>query len=140
MSSITVASLVRAPIERVWQLWSNPDAICIWNTALPGIWHTTAATVDLRVGGRFHSRMEAKDGSAGFDFDGTYTRVEPQALIAYTMDDGRKAEVEFSPGPEGVYMCITFDAETAHSLEQQREGWQAILDNFARHAETRGSA
>ena len=94
--------------------------------------------MDLREGGRFCARMEAKDGSAGFDFEGTYTRIAPQRLIEYVMSDGRAVRVEFIDGADGVTVRERFDAEDAHSAGQQRQGWQAILDNFARHVEARG--
>ena len=102
-----------------------------WNAASDD-WHTTAATVDLREGGEFSSRMEAKDGSTGFDFAGTYTRVVPNKLIEYSFG-GREARVEFTEMPEGINVRVTFDAEEEHSIEQQQEGWQAILNNFKRH-------
>ena len=104
-----------------------------WNAASDD-WHTTAATVDLRVGGAFSSRMEAKDGSMGFDFAGTYTKLVAYELIEYTFGD-RTARVEFTPGPNGVKVQVTFDSEQTHAIEQQRGGWQAILNNFARHVE-----
>lgn len=133
---ITIETTVNAPIDRVWAAWNNPRAIEQWNAATPE-WHTPRASVDLREGGQFCSRMEAKDGSAGFDFEGTYTRIEPQRLIEYTLGDERTVRVEFVPGAGGVTVRETFDAEDAHSAEQQRQGWQAILDNFKQHVEAR---
>lgn len=133
---ISVERLVKAPIEAVWRAWTTPADITCWNAASPD-WHTPRATVDLRVGGQFSSRMEARDGSMGFDFTGTYTAVEPLRLIESRMGD-RMLRVEFTPGPEGTTVRETFDAEPTHSIEQQREGWQAILDSFARHVEARG--
>lgn len=133
---ITVQALVRAPLSAVWAAWSDPEAIKVWNTASPD-WHTTAASVDLRVGGQFSSRMEAKDGSFGFDFAGTYTAVELQRLIVSQLGDS-ELRVEFSEGPEGVTVRETFDSEPTHSEEQQRAGWQAILDSFVRYVEGRG--
>jgi uncharacterized protein YndB with AHSA1/START domain len=130
---IIVETNVAAPIEDVWRAYTTPDDIKQWNAASDD-WHTTAATVDLREGGAFSSRMEAKDGSMGFDFAGTYTKVVEHKLIEYAFGD-RKAEVEFVPGPDGVRVSVTFDSESTHSIEQQRSGWQAILDNFARHVE-----
>lgn len=132
---ITVSTVVAAPIAEVWRRYSSPDDIKIWNTASPD-WHTTASTVDLRVGGKFSSRMEAKDGSFGFDFEGEYTQVTPHKLIEYTFGD-RVGLVEFSEGPAGVTVTVTFDSEDSHSEEAQRGGWQAILDNFARHVSAR---
>jgi len=132
---ITVETNVHAPIERVWQAYTTPDDIVQWNAASDD-WHTTASSVDLRVGGAFSSRMEAKDGSAGFDFAGTYTNVVPKRLVEYSFGD-RTAKVEFTEKPGGVNVRVSFDAETTHSIEQQQSGWQAILDNFARYVERR---
>jgi uncharacterized protein YndB with AHSA1/START domain len=128
---ITVSTVIAAPIADVWRRYTTPDDIKAWNTASPD-WHTTASTVDLRVGGLFSSRMEAKDGSFGFDFAGQYTKVEAPYRLEYAFGD-RVGEVEFSDGTDGVTVRLTFDAEDTHSEEQQREGWQAILDNFRRH-------
>lgn len=130
---ITVATIVHAPIDAVWRAWTTPDDIKKWNAA-SNDWHTTTATVDLRVGGTFSSRMEAKDGSMGFDFAGTYTQVVPNQLIECTFGE-RTLRVEFTQGSDGVTVRETFDAESTHSVEQQREGWQAILNHFARHVE-----
>jgi uncharacterized protein YndB with AHSA1/START domain len=130
---ITVETKVAAPIQEVWRAWTSPDDIKKWNAASDD-WHTTAAAVDLRVGGAFCSRMEAKDGSFGFDFAGTYTKVVPHQLIEFTFG-GRVALIEFIPEGEGVVVRETFDAEEVHSVEQQREGWQAILNRFAKHVE-----
>lgn len=130
---ITVKTNVAAAIEKVWRAYTTPADIKQWNAASED-WHTTAATVDLREGGAFSSRMEAKDGSMGFDFAGTYTKIVPHKLIAYGFGD-RTAEVAFIPGPKGVTVRVTFDAETTHSIEQQQGGWQAILNNFKRHVE-----
>lgn len=130
---ITVETTVAAPIEEVWRAYTTPADIMRWNAASDD-WHTTAATVDLQVGGDFSSRMEAKDGSFGFDFAGTYTNIVEHELIEYSFGD-REARVEFDDGPEGVTVRVTFDSEPTHSVEQQRDGWQAILDNFRRHVE-----
>lgn len=130
---ITVATLVNAPVDRVWSAYTTPEDIRQWNAASDD-WHTTSASVDLRVGGAFSSRMEARDGSFGFDFAGTYTKVVTNKLIEYSFGD-RHCVVEFTPGPKGVTVKVTFDAETTHPEEQQRQGWQAILDNFTRHVE-----
>lgn len=132
---ITVETNVHAPIERVWQAYTTPGDIMQWNAASDD-WHTTASSVDLRAGGAFSSRMEAKDGSMGFDFAGTYTNVVPNRLIEYSFGE-REAKVEFTERPEGVSVRVSFDAESTHSIEQQQAGWQAILDNFARHVEGR---
>jgi len=135
---ITVTTVAAAPIEEVWRAYTTPEDIEAWNAASTD-WHTTAATVDLRVGGKFSSRMEAKDGSFGFDFAGVYTQVVPLRLIEYALGD-RKVVVEFSSGPSGVTVTVTFDSEPTHSEEQQRTGWQAILDNFGRHVVARRGA
>ena len=133
---ITVGTLVRADPGKVWAAWNTPADIMQWNAASDD-WHTTASSVDLREGGAFRARMEAKDGSAGFDFEGTYTRVVPGKLVEYRMSDGREVRVEFADRPDGVLVTETFDAETETAPELQRPGWQAILDAFARHAETK---
>lgn len=128
---IIVSTVVEAPIAEVWRAYTTPDDIKLWNTASPD-WHTTFATVDLRPGGKFSSRMEAKDGSFGFDFAGEYTKVVPHQLIEYALGE-RLATVEFQDGANGVSVTVTFDSEPTHSEEQQRTGWQAILESFARH-------
>ena len=133
---ITVERTVNAPLDRVWDAWNNPADIKQWNSAQED-WHTTASNVDLREGGKFSARMEARDGSVGFDFEGTYTRVEPRKAIEYRMSDGREVQVEFTEGPDGVLVRETFDAETENSPELQRQGWQAIMDSFGRHVEAK---
>lgn len=133
---ITVSTHVAAPVAEVWRAWTTPADIMRWNAASDD-WHTTAATVDLRPGGAFSSRMEAKDGSTGFDFAGTYTKVVPHERIEAEFG-GRTLVVEFIPEANGVTVCETFDAEETHPVEMQRAGWQAILDRFARHVEGRG--
>jgi uncharacterized protein YndB with AHSA1/START domain len=132
-TKITVEALVHAPIADVWRAYTTPGDITQWNTASDD-WHTTRSTVDLREGGDFSSRMEARDGSFGFDFAGTYTRIVPNQLIEYSFGE-RAASVEFVPGAKGVTVRVTFDAESQNPVEKQRQGWQAILDNFARHVE-----
>ena len=133
---ITVDRIVNAPLDRVWNAWNTPADITQWNAAQDD-WHTTRSTVDLREGGTFTARMEARDGSAGFDFEGTYTRVVPRQRIEYRMSDGREVTVEFVERAGGVQVTETFDAETEKSVELQRSGWQAILDNFARYTEAK---
>jgi uncharacterized protein YndB with AHSA1/START domain len=133
---ITIERVVNAGLENVWNAWNNPEDIKQWNNASDD-WHTTASTVDLREGGKFSSRMEAKDGSSGFDFEGTYTRVIPEKSIAFRMADDREVSVEFIQRADGVLVKETFDAETENPPDVQREGWQAILDNFKRHVEQR---
>ncbi len=131
---ITIQAHVKAPIAAVWQAWTTPDDIVQWNNASDD-WHTPYARADIREGGTFLSRMEARDGSAGFDFEGTYTRVVPHQAIDYVMSDGRRAETTFTPERGGVTIRTTFDAETEHSAEMQQQGWQAILDSFTRYVE-----
>ncbi|KQW23834.1 SRPBCC family protein [Acidovorax sp. Root402] len=128
---ITVSTVVAAPLKEVWRAYTTPEDIKQWNTASPD-WHTTTSSVDLRPGGKFSSRMEAKDGSFGFDFAGEYTKVVPCQLIEYAFGD-RAGLVEFNEGTDGVKVTVTFDGEQTHPEEQQRAGWQAILDNFSRH-------
>ena len=128
---ITVATRIAAPITEVWRAYTSPEDIKQWNAASAD-WHTTAAAVDLRVGGKFSSRMEARDGSFGFDFEGEYTHVDAPHRLKYRFGE-RSAAVEFSQTPAGVTVTVTFDAETEHPEEAQRAGWQSILDNFARH-------
>jgi uncharacterized protein YndB with AHSA1/START domain len=130
---IVVSTVVAAPMREVWRAYITPADIVQWNAASPD-WHTTSASVDLRPGGRFCSRMEAKDGSFGFDFAGEYTKIVPHELIEYSFGD-RAATVEFIDGAGAVTVTVTFDSEPSHSEEQQRTGWQAILDNFARHVQ-----
>ena len=131
---ISVETTIVAPIEQVWRAYTTPEDVKQWNAASDD-WHTTTAKVDLRVGGAFSSRMEAKDGSMGFDFAGTYTRIVEHKLIEYSFGD-RTAQVEFTDSPNGVKVRVTFDSEPTHSIEQQQQGWQAILNNFARHVES----
>lgn len=128
---ITVSTLVEAPLPEVWRSYTTPEDIKAWNAASSD-WHTTSASVDLRPGGKFCSRMEAKDGSFGFDFAGEYTNIVHHELIEYTFGD-RVAAVNFVEHPTGVMITVAFDGEQTHSEEQQRTGWQAILDSFARH-------
>jgi uncharacterized protein YndB with AHSA1/START domain len=134
---ITVETTVKAPIAAVWNAYTRPEDILQWNAASDD-WHTTQASVELREGGTFSSRMEAKDGSFGFDFAGTYTQIVLHERLAYSFGD-RTAQVVFQPGADGVTVQVTFDAETEHPEEQQREGWQAILNRFARHVESKNA-
>ena len=134
MERITVKAKVKASVNKVWDLWSDPKHIVKWNAASEE-WHTPSAENDLRVGGKFLSRMEAKDGSFGFDFGGTYDEVVPQKRIAYTLDDGRKVEVDFKEKNGQTEIVSIFDPETQNPTEMQREGWQSILDSFKRYAD-----
>ena len=132
---VTIETTVKAPINKVWSAWTSPEDIKQWNAASDD-WHTTQSSVDLREGGAFSSRMEAKDGSFGFDFAGIYTKVVTNELLEFTFGD-RAAKVEFLNGENGVMVRETFDAETEHPIEMQRQGWQAILNNFAKHVEAK---
>ena len=127
--TITVSVTVNAPISKVWNSWSSPEHIINWNNASPD-WHTPTAENDLRPSGKFNYRMEAKDASFGFDFGGVYDVVKPNEYIEYTMGDGRKAKIKFTASGNETKIDETFEAETENSVELQRGGWQAILDNF----------
>ena len=136
-TKITVRAKVIAPVEKVWKLWTDPEHIIQWNNASSD-WHTPKAENDLRAGGRFLSRMEAKDGSTGFDFSGKYSKVEHNRLIEYTMDDGRDVRVSFVSAGNETVVTETFEAEQTNTIELQQTGWQAILDNFKEHVEASG--
>lgn len=132
---ITVEATVNAPAEKVWEFWTKPEHITQWNSASPD-WHTPRSENDVRVGGKFNARMEAKDGSFGFDFGGTYDEVVPNQRLAYTIGDGRKVEVDFKANGDNTLVTETFEAEGMNPVEMQRGGWQAILDNFKRYTES----
>src|SRR5882762_5114110 len=134
-TTITVANTIKAPVEKVWKLWTSPEHIIRWNNASDD-WHTTRAENDLRTGGKFLTRMEAKDGSFGFDFGGIYDEVKTNELIAYTIGDGRKVKISFSPSGKSTKVVETFDPENQNPIEMQRGGWQAILDNFKQYVES----
>lgn len=131
---VTVAATVNAPVEKVWETYTQPAHITQWNAASED-WHSPKAENDLRVGGKFSYRMEAKDGSFGFDFGGTYDEVEQHKKIAYTMEDGRRVSVEFNPDGSNTQVSTVFDAEDQNPVEMQRDGWQAILNNFKNYTE-----
>ena len=131
---ITVESTIDAPVAKVWEFWSKPEHITKWNSASDD-WHTPRAENDLRVGGKFSARMEAKDGSIGFDFGGVYDAVRENEYIEYTLGDDRKVKVNFIPQGNKTKVVESFDAENTHSEEMQRGGWQAILDNFKKYTE-----
>ena len=133
-TSITVQNTINAPVEKVWEIWTKPEHIMKWNSASED-WHTPKAENDPRTGGKFSSRMEAKDGSFGFDFEGVYDEVIPQKLISYAMPDGRIVKITFEGNGNETQVTETFDAETQNSVEMQRSGWQAILDNFKKYTE-----
>lgn len=132
---ITVETIVQAPVEKVWECWTKPEHITGWNNASDD-WHTPRAENDLRVGGKFLSRMEARDGSMGFDFGGVYDEVKPNERIAYTLDDDRKVKIVFTGNDNETTVTETFEAEKENSVELQRGGWQAILDNFKKYTES----
>ncbi|MBA3970773.1 MAG: SRPBCC domain-containing protein [Bacteroidetes bacterium] len=133
-TTITIEVTVDADIQNIWALWTLPEYITRWNYASPD-WHAPRAENDLREGGKFSSRMEAKDGSAGFDFSGVYHKIIKDELISYTMDDGRKAQILFETVEHGIRITTTFEAENENPVELQKEGWQAILNNFKTFAE-----
>jgi uncharacterized protein YndB with AHSA1/START domain len=133
-TQITVEATVNAPIEKVWKYWTEPQHVKKWNSASDD-WHTTRAENDLRGGGNFSFRMEAKDGSFGFDFGGTYDAVRENEYIEYTIGDGRKVKTYFTDDGNAVELVETFDAENTHPVDFQKAGWQSILDNFKKYAE-----
>ena len=134
--TITVKTTVGLPVDKVWDYWRLPEHIVEWNNASDD-WHTPRAENDLTPGGKFFIRMEARDGSAGFDFTGVYDEVDRHRLISYRMDDGRKVQVRFSGDGDRTSITETFEAEDTHTPEMQQAGWQAILDNFAKYAASR---
>jgi len=136
VSRITVEATANAPVADVWKAWNTPGDIMKWNTPDPS-WHTPSSENDLRVGGKFKNRMEAKDGSFGFDFEGIYDKVELHKEITYTMPDGRTATTLFTSQDGNTYIETTFDAETENDPEFQKQGWQAILDNFVNYVESK---
>lgn len=133
-TQITIRASVHAPVEKVWKLWTGPEHIMQWNNASDD-WHTPYATNDLRIGGKFLSRMAAKDGRMSFDFEGTYSKVETHKVIEYTIADGRKVKTTFLTEHKGTFVETVFEAESSNPVEMQQAGWQAILDNFKKYAE-----
>ncbi len=133
---ITISNTVNAPVEKVWEYWTKPEHITQWNNASDD-WHTPRAENDLRVGGSFSCRMEAKDGSFGFDFGGVYDSIIPNAYIEYTLGDGRKVIVKFDADGNKTKVTENFEAENTNSIELQKGGWQAILDNLKKYTETK---
>ena len=131
---ITVEAKINLPVEKVWKFWTSPEHIIRWNNASDD-WHSPKAENDLRAGGKFNIRMEAKDGSTGFDFEGTYDEVKINEFISYKMIDGRKVEIIFATNGSETKVTETFDAEEINSIELQRNGWQAILNNFKKYSE-----
>ncbi len=131
---INVEATIKAPVEKVWQFWTLPEHITKWNNASPD-WHTPKAENDLRVGGKFLSRMEAKDGSMGFDFWGIYDAVKTNELLESTLGDGRKLKVIFTANGNETKVVENFEPESENPVEMQRGGWQGILDNFKKYVE-----
>lgn len=132
--TITVETKVHAPIDKVWKYWTEPQHITKWTFASDD-WHAPNAENDLRVGGKFLTRMEAKDGSFGFDIVGVYDEIRINEFISYTLEDGRKVTVTFISQENNSKVIEAFEAETTHSIEMQKAGWQAILDNFKKYSE-----
>jgi uncharacterized protein YndB with AHSA1/START domain len=135
-TTITVQNTVNAPVEKVWEYWTKPEHITAWNNASDD-WYTPRAENDLRPGGKFTFRMEARDGSMGFDYGGDYDVVRQNDTIESTLGDGRKVKVTFIPEGNATKVVESFEAEGTHSIEMQRGGWQAILDNFKKYVEER---
>jgi uncharacterized protein YndB with AHSA1/START domain len=133
-TTLTVETSVNAPVEKVWHYWSAPAHITQWSAASDD-WHTPTAENDLRTGGSFSSRMEAKDGSFGFDFGGVYDEVRAHEYIEYTLGDGRKVKITFTPEGDQTKVTESFEAEDTNPLEMQQGGWQAIMDNFKKYTE-----
>ena len=133
-TAITITAAIKAPIEKVWICWTEPQHITKWNQASDD-WHTPYAENDLRVGGKFKSTMAAKDGSFSFDFEGVYSKVDKHKAIDYTIGDGRKVAILFSGNEKETHVTSTFDAESVNSIEMQRGGWQAILNSFKKYVE-----
>lgn len=131
---ITVETTIHAPVEKVWEYWSKPEHITQWCSGSDD-WHTPRAENDLRKGGKFSSRMEAKDGSMGFDFGGVYDEVKPNEYIEYTLGDGRKVKINFSATGNDTKLTEKFEAENMNPIEMQQTGWQHILDNFKKYIE-----
>lgn len=136
---ITIETMIAAPIHRVWSAWVTPADITQWNFASDE-WCCPRASINLVVGGTFNYRMEARDGSMGFDFEGTFTSIHPQSMIEYSLGDNRIVKTSFTETEAGVHIVTTFDAEQVHSAEQQRQGWLCILQNFRKHVEHQQSA
>ncbi|HZG84837.1 SRPBCC family protein [Paenibacillus sp.] len=133
-TKVTVQTVIQAPVEKVWKYWTEPEHIMKWCQASEE-WHAPKAENDLRVGGKFMTRMEAKDGSMGFDFSGVYDVVKPHEEIAYTMEDERKVEIIFMNEGDRTKVVETFDAESSNPVEMQQAGWQAIMDSFKKYTE-----
>ena len=131
---VTVQTIISAPVEKVWNFWTNTKHIIHWNFASDD-WHCPKAENDIRKGGKFNWRMEAKDGSFGFDFNGEYNTVVPNELIEYTIEDGRKVKIIFAGEGNQTHVAEIFEAETQNPADMQKNGWQAILNNFKKYVE-----
>ncbi|MDO4229158.1 MAG: SRPBCC family protein [Capnocytophaga sp.] len=134
MTKIHINTLIHSELEKVWDCYTNPTHIVNWNFASPD-WHCPKAENDMQVGGKYTARMEAKDGSFGFDFEAIYTEVKPLESFTYKILDGREVQVKFTPKENSTQLDITFEAENQNPIEMQQAGWQAILDNFKRYVE-----
>lgn len=131
---ITVSNTINAPVEKVWEYWTKPGHITQWNSASDD-WHSPRSENDLRVGGNFVFRMEAKDGSFGFDFGGVYDAITPNEYIKYTLGDGREVEITFEADGNKTKVTESFEAESTNPIEMQKVGWQNILDKFKKYTE-----
>lgn len=131
---IIIQAIVSADIEKVWDYYTRPEHITKWNFASDD-WQCPHASNDMQVGGKYIARMEAKDGSFGFDFEAVYDQILVGERFSYTMPDGRVVDVTFNDVDGKTEVSISFDAETENSIELQRQGWQAILDNFKKYTE-----
>lgn len=134
MKPIHIETTIRNNVATVWNAYNSAEDIKQWNQASPD-WHCTSSVNDLRVGGKFSNRMEAKDGSFGFDFEGEYTAIEPFKRIAYVMPDGRNVAIHFEESDEETFIAVDFDPENQNPIDLQRDGWQAILTNFQQYVE-----
>ena len=133
-TKITIQASIKAPVEKVWNLWTSTEDIVKWSTPSPD-WHTVRAEHDLKPGGKFTYRMEAKDGSFGFDFGGVFDVLKKNELLEYTIGDGRKVVAHFTSKGDVTEIVETFEAEDQNPIEMQRGGWQAILDSFKSYVE-----
>lgn len=135
MTKVNISTKVNCPLKTAWESYTDAKHIVNWNFANDD-WHCPSAENDLRVGGKMKSRMEAKDGSFGFDFEAVYNEVQPLKRLVYTMGDGRKVEIEFMEENSTVTVAVSFETESVNDIELQRSGWQAILDNYARYTDS----
>ena len=134
MSKISVAATINADVKKAWDYYTNPEHITKWNYADPS-WQCPSASNDMRVGGKYSARMEAKDGSFGFEFEATYDEINNGESFTYTMPDGRQVTIAFKQEGDATKVDVTFDVEDQNSVEMQKHGWQAILDNFKKYTE-----